>query len=79
METKVSEQQRLYRLDAEAAKCMRELAHALARFYGLDRRCTNCDHFDRREETCGLTRGMRPPARVIAEGCSEWSEDDIPF
>ena len=33
--------------------------------------CLNCDHFTEREEVCRLA-GQRPPAMVIAFGCSSF-------
>jgi hypothetical protein len=41
--------------------------------------CVNCDHFDEPSEQCRLANA-RPPARVIAFGCSSYiSAKDIPF
>ena len=40
--------------------------------------CPNCEHFDRRNEKCGLN-GKRPPANVVAFGCECFKHDDIPF
>lgn len=41
------------------------------------RTCLTCDHFSEARENCNKYGG-RPPARVIAFGCSGY-EDDIPF
>lgn len=55
------------------------LCRALMRHFQLDRKCTNCDHFNTGDEVCMLPRPpARPPARVIANGCPAW-EEEIPF
>lgn len=41
------------------------------------RTCVECLHFDHQSEHCILA-AQRPPARVIAYGCREYT-DDIPF
>lgn len=40
--------------------------------------CLNCFAFNEEKETCGIAGHVRPPARVIAQGCEQWDED-IPF
>lgn len=42
------------------------------------RTCVNCIHFDEGIDFCSIAR-QRPPARVIAFGCSSFEEDNIPF
>ena len=44
---------------------------------GLFQSCLNCVHFNEASELCGLVN-QRPPARVIALGCPQHS-DEIPF
>jgi hypothetical protein len=45
------------------------------------RTCVTCEHFDKDNETCKLTEGLRPPATVIAHGCDRFihEHDNIPF
>lgn len=41
--------------------------------------CLTCEHFDHQGELCKLTDPrQRPPAKIIAFGCSAW-EADLPF
>jgi hypothetical protein len=41
--------------------------------------CPNCENFDHALERCNLAPDAgRPPARVIAFGCSSF-ENDVPF
>lgn len=46
----------------------------------LTRSCLSCDHFNEAQELCAKFNA-RPPARVIAFACTEYSniDDDIPF
>jgi hypothetical protein len=39
--------------------------------------CMNCEHFKKQEELCTVYKA-RPPAHVIAVGCTEY-EWEIPF
>ena len=39
--------------------------------------CITCWHFDEKNEICKIA-SARPPARVIALGCSSYSEE-VPF
>lgn len=42
---------------------------------GMGRTCLKCCHFNEPTESCTYyTPAMRPPARVIVEGCPAWSE-----
>lgn len=43
----------------------------------LHHNCVNCNNFEEKTEICTLA-GKRPPAEVIAYGCSEF-KDLIPF
>lgn len=43
----------------------------------LEVNCTTCDHFDQRDDTC-KKYNVRPPARVIVEGCAD-HEEKLPF
>ena len=45
------------------------------------RTCVTCERFDKDNETCKLTEGLRPPAKIIAYGCDSYAFefDDIPF
>lgn len=46
---------------------------------GIWKSCIACDHFNEGLEQCQLAKA-RPPARVIAFGCTAFSDDmDIPF
>ena len=47
---------------------------------GPMRSCLSCDHFkEKAGELCGLVN-QRPPARVIAFGCTSYNDDNqIPF
>lgn len=41
--------------------------------------CITCEHFNKQTEFCELAN-QRPPALVIADGCSSYTDtDDIPF
>jgi hypothetical protein len=41
--------------------------------------CITCNNFDSETETCKLVN-QRPPARVIADGCSSYKDkDEMPF
>ena len=45
----------------------------------LMRSCLTCQHFDETRELCKPAQ-MRPPARVIANGCPKYDDIyDIPF
>lgn len=49
-----------------------------ARRSDLFQTCTTCEHFSK-EEICKLAN-QRPPANVIADGCTEYKDfDEIPF
>jgi hypothetical protein len=41
------------------------------------RSCVGCDNFNAEKEVCQLHNNLRPPARVIAEGCDDF--DYLPF
>lgn len=42
--------------------------------------CLSCRHFDETNEVCRKANGLRPPARVIANGCPQYDDmRDIPF
>ena len=45
---------------------------------GALRSCLNCEQFNKITEGCAIAGDQRPPATVIALGCSEWIFD-IPF
>lgn len=46
---------------------------------GLTPSCINCHFFNEADEICRRANS-RPPARIIALGCEQWSDlDDIPF
>lgn len=53
------------------------LTRALMELHGLHTKCTNCENFKHDTEKCALAN-QRPPAKVIANGCSAW-EHEIPF
>lgn len=63
----------------------RAIGEALQSVAPIPRSCLNCEHFLEESapgvalEVCGLTNGLRPPARVIANGCDKWKHDDCPF
>ena len=41
--------------------------------------CITCEHFDNETEHCKLAN-QRPPAKVIADGCTSYTDfDAIPF
>lgn len=45
------------------------------------RSCINCINFNQNQEICNKYK-QRPPAKIIAKACPEWSydiNDDIPF
>ena len=41
------------------------------------RTCVTCNNFNQDVETCKLSDNMRPPAKVIAYGCSKFQDYDI--
>jgi hypothetical protein len=42
--------------------------------------CLTCKNFTEATEGCALAQGERPPARVIAYGCSAWEDENpLPF
>lgn len=46
------------------------------------RTCLNCKYFDEANEVCRFNSvNLRPPARVIATGCPQYSDiqKDLPF
>lgn len=45
------------------------------------RSCLSCDHFVESQEACKISDMQRPPARIIAFGCTKYDnlDDDIPF
>lgn len=53
-------------------------AAAKAPAIGLMRTCITCMKFVENTEHCSQF-GARPPARVIAYGCPQYENDDIPF
>ena len=67
-------------LDQNIAQAISNMAKAIGQAVVDGRRtCLTCLHFKEHEgESCALA-GQRPPARVIAFGCSAHMEDDIPF
>lgn len=58
----------------------RLIADALVGAGGAQRSCINCTFFrETSGELCSLYN-QRPPARIIALGCAQYSDvDDIPF
>lgn len=42
------------------------------------RSCLNCTRFNEQREVC-ILYVQRPPAKVIAKGCSEWDSIELPF
>ena len=40
--------------------------------------CVSCEHFDLEAQVCNKFNNIRPPARVIVEGCEAY-EESIPF
>jgi hypothetical protein len=42
--------------------------------------CISCTNFEKENEVCKLA-GTRPPAKVIADGCTSYTDNDdwIPF
>lgn len=40
--------------------------------------CVTCEHFNYELEMCKLCF-QRPPAQVIAYGCPQWKDEDLPF
>lgn len=61
-------------LDAFAKECARLIRTELER---ASKTCVRCEHFDEKFELCRLNN-LRPPARIIAEGCECFTEE-IPF
>lgn len=43
------------------------------------RTCVACIHFNENNERCAKHGQQRPPARVIAYGCPDYENDNIPF
>lgn len=68
----------LRHLDANIAAAIRYCADELGKAVIEGRQtCVHCKHFNNTLEVCALAN-QRPPARVIAFGCSSFVED-IPF
>lgn len=63
------------KLRSDAFYELKELVEKLEPIY---RSCINCEHFDEPNEKCKLYN-QRPPARVIAYGCEEYEDIEIPF
>lgn len=40
--------------------------------------CCTCENFDPKLEMCRLA-GQRPPAQIIAYGCEQWVDVNLPF
>jgi len=40
----------------------------------LQRSCLSCSHFTEATEGCSRANGGRPPARIIATSCKEYTE-----
>lgn len=56
-----------------------ELKDIVKKMKPIYRSCLNCEHFDELNgELCKLAKA-RPPARVIAYGCEQWCDMEIPF
>lgn len=56
-----------------------DLEDALVKMRPIYRSCMNCEYFIEKTEICKLAN-QRPPARIIAYGCEEWTDyDEIPF
>lgn len=57
---------------------LQEAIEKADRIIPIIRTCVNCLKFDEPKEHCSQF-GARPPARVIAYGCPQYENDDIPF
>lgn len=56
----------------------RHIGEALRCVAPTPRSCMTCRHFTESPEMCNRY-GQRPPARIIANGCPDWIEDDCPL
>lgn len=63
--------------EAELRILWQHLKDALRR-EGLLNNCTECFHWERKQENC-RKYNQRPPAEVIVKGCSSFELDEIPF
>jgi hypothetical protein len=70
--TKLDKQQMF---EAVAALVQPAIVDALTK---ATRTCLTCDHFEQAKELCQFHNYMRPPARIIAFGCSDYV-NEIPF
>jgi hypothetical protein len=43
-----------------------------------EKSCLSCEHFDEPKEACAAFDNLRPPARIIATGCSAY-QGKVPF
>ena len=66
-----------YNSDYNEAKGLEAAILAVVREAQLGKCCITCDYFKETEELC-KRYDVRPPARVIALGCSSY-EPEIPF
>lgn len=57
--------------------CEKLVASLEHRIIEARKSCITCDRFDETDESCELA-DQRPPARVIAFGCGQWTPV-IPF
>lgn len=64
---------RMKEIDAMAAQIANYMGNELRRIVPC---CPNCLNWNNENETCTLA-SARPPARVIAFGCTRF--DDLPF
>lgn len=66
-------------LDTNIATAIKTLAKSLGvAVYEGRMTCLHCRLFDEGSETCMLWNA-KPPARVVAFGCDQFSPSDIPF
>lgn len=76
MSTKPEEVQKLDQCIADAIKqCAKAIGTAVVAGRST---CVHCVHFVQVGEICALAN-QRPPARVIAFGCRQFTHDEIPF
>lgn len=71
---------RLAKIRSDAEYAIRDaLNYAVETHKPIYQSCINCEHFDELNgEICKLAKA-RPPARVIAYGCEQWCDMEIPF